>query len=99
MAASISLILNGTPVFWRWETIHVDPDHKEREFLTEEELDIFAGIELENPNFAFARDYPWRPTNNGNIVLCKILDVNERDTCPTTKHKQVSRKRQAYHSK
>ena len=25
---------------------HVDPDHKEREFLTEEELDIFAGIEL-----------------------------------------------------
>ena len=24
--------------------------------LTEEELDIFAGIELENPNFAFARD-------------------------------------------
>jgi hypothetical protein len=35
---------------------HVDPDHKEREFLTEEELDIFAGIELENPNFAFARD-------------------------------------------
>ena len=35
---------------------HVAPDHKEREFLTEEELDIFAGIELENPNFAFARD-------------------------------------------
>ena len=35
---------------------HVDPDHKEREFLTEEELDILAGIELENPNFAFARD-------------------------------------------
>ncbi len=35
---------------------HVDPDHKEREFLTEDELDIFAGIELENPNFAFARD-------------------------------------------
>lgn len=38
------------------------------------------------------RNYPWRPTYNGNIVLCKILDVNERDTCPTTKHKQVSRK-------
>ncbi len=30
------------------------------------------------------RNYPWRPTYNGNIVLCKILDVNERDTCPTT---------------
>ena len=26
------------------------------------------------------RNYPWRPTYNGNIVLCKILDVNERDT-------------------
>ena len=35
---------------------HVDPDHKEREFLTEEELSMFAGIKLENPNFAFARD-------------------------------------------
>ena len=35
---------------------HVDPDHKEREFLTEEELDMLSGIELENSNFAFARD-------------------------------------------
>ena len=35
---------------------HVDPDHKEREFLTEEELSMFAGIKLENPNFAFARE-------------------------------------------
>ena len=35
---------------------HVDPDHKEREFLTEEELSMFAGIKLENPNFSFARD-------------------------------------------
>ena len=34
----------------------VDPDHKEREFLTEEELSMFAGIKLENPNFSFARD-------------------------------------------
>ena len=35
---------------------HVAPDHKEREFLTEEELSMFAGIKLENPNFSFARD-------------------------------------------
>ena len=35
---------------------HVDPDHKEREFLTEEELSMFAEKKLENPNFAFARD-------------------------------------------
>ena len=35
---------------------HVDPDHKEREFLTEEELSRLAEIELDNPNLAFARD-------------------------------------------
>ena len=35
---------------------HVDLNHKEREFLTEEELSMFAGIKLENPNFSFARD-------------------------------------------
>lgn len=39
---------------------HVDPDHKEREFLTEEELDIFAGIELEIPTLLCERlVYVW----------------------------------------
>ena len=35
---------------------HVDPDHKERGFLTEEELQALGTIKLENPNFALARD-------------------------------------------
>ena len=35
---------------------HVDPDHKERGFLTEEELQALGAIKLENPNFALARD-------------------------------------------
>lgn len=35
---------------------HVDPDHKERGYLTEEELRAISTIKLDNPNFAFARD-------------------------------------------
>ena len=35
---------------------HVDPDHKEREFLTLDELTAMTEIKLENPNMAFARD-------------------------------------------
>ena len=35
---------------------HVDPDHKEREFLTENEIKAMSSIELDNPNFALARD-------------------------------------------
>lgn len=35
---------------------HVDPDFKEREYLTEEELKTMTDMELDNPNFAFARD-------------------------------------------
>ena len=35
---------------------HVDPDHKERGFLTEEELQALGAIKLKNPNFALARD-------------------------------------------
>lgn len=35
---------------------HVDPDHKEREYLTENEIKAMSSIELENPNFALARD-------------------------------------------
>ena len=35
---------------------HVDPDHKERGFLTEEELQTLGAIKLDNPNFALARD-------------------------------------------
>ena len=34
----------------------VDPDHKEREFLTENEIKAMSSIELDNPNFALARD-------------------------------------------
>jgi len=35
---------------------HVDPDHKERGFLTEEELQTLGAIKLDNPNFVLARD-------------------------------------------
>lgn len=35
---------------------YVNPDHKEREFLTEDEMKAMSAIELDNPNFAFARD-------------------------------------------
>lgn len=35
---------------------HVDPDHKEREFLTLDELTAMTEIKLEDPNIAFARD-------------------------------------------
>ncbi len=35
---------------------HVDPDHKERGFLTEEELLALGAIKLDYPNFALARD-------------------------------------------
>ena len=35
---------------------HDDPDHKEREFLTENEIKAMSSIELDNPNFALARD-------------------------------------------
>ena len=35
---------------------HVDPDHKEREFLILDELTAMAEIKLEDPNMAFARD-------------------------------------------
>ena len=40
---------------------HVDPDHKEREFLTEEELDIFAGIEVGKSQLCFCERlvYVW----------------------------------------
>ena len=34
----------------------VDPDHKERGFLTEEELQAFTTIELNNPDLELARD-------------------------------------------
>ena len=35
---------------------HVDPDHKERGFLTEDETKALSTIKLDNPNFALARD-------------------------------------------
>ena len=35
---------------------HVDPDHKEREFLTLNELTAMTEIKLKAPNMAFARD-------------------------------------------
>ena len=35
---------------------HVNPDHKEREFLTLDELTAMTEIKLEDPNMAFARD-------------------------------------------
>ena len=35
---------------------HVDPDHKERGFLTEDEIKALSTIKLDNPNFALARD-------------------------------------------
>ena len=35
---------------------HVDPDHKEREFLTLDELTAMSEVKLEDPNVAFARD-------------------------------------------
>ena len=35
---------------------HVNPDHKERGFLTENEIKAMSTIKLENPNFAIARD-------------------------------------------
>ena len=35
---------------------HVDPDHKERGFLTEDEIQALGTIKLDNPNFALARD-------------------------------------------
>ena len=34
----------------------VDPDHKERGFLTENELQVFTTIELNNPDLELARD-------------------------------------------
>lgn len=41
---------------------HVDPDHKEREFLTLDEFTAMTEIKLEDPNMAFARDlfYLWQ---------------------------------------
>ena len=36
---------------------HVDPDHKEREFLTLDELTAMTEIKLKDPNMAFARDF------------------------------------------
>ena len=35
---------------------HLDPDHKERGFLTEDEIQALSAIKLDNPNFALARD-------------------------------------------
>lgn len=35
---------------------HVDPDHKEREYLTEKELRSMSSIKLDDPNLTFARD-------------------------------------------
>ena len=35
---------------------HVDPDHKERGFLTENEIQALGTIKLDNPNFALTRD-------------------------------------------
>lgn len=35
---------------------HVDPDHKERGFLTEDEMRALGAIKLDIPNFALARD-------------------------------------------
>ena len=35
---------------------HVDPDHKERGFLTEDVIQALGTIKLDNPNFALARD-------------------------------------------
>ena len=35
---------------------HVDHDHKERGFLTEDEMRALGAIKLDNPNFALARD-------------------------------------------
>ena len=40
----------------RFAMYHVDPDHKEREFLTLDELTAMTEIKLEDPNMAFARD-------------------------------------------
>ena len=34
---------------------HLDPDHKERGFLTEDEIQALSAIKLDNPNFALAR--------------------------------------------
>ena len=35
---------------------HVDPDHKARGFLTEDEIRALGAIKLDNPNFALARN-------------------------------------------
>jgi len=35
---------------------HVDPDFKERKYLTEEKLKAMTDMKLDNPNFAFTRD-------------------------------------------
>ena len=35
---------------------HVEPDHKERGFLTEDEIQALSAIKLDNSNFALARD-------------------------------------------
>ena len=45
----------------------VDPDHKERGFLTEDELQAFTTIELNNPDLELARDHEWVKMFHSNI--------------------------------
>ena len=62
---------------------HVDPDHKERGFLTEDEIQALSTISLDNPNFALARDLflfgCWTSisfTDIKNLTTDNIVEMN-----------------------
>jgi len=61
---------------------HVDPDFKEREYLTEEELKTMTDMELDNPNFAFARDlfifgcWTFVALTNAYLIINKLQTNN-----------------------
>ena len=62
---------------------HLDPDHKERGFLTEDEIQALSAIKLDNPNFALARDLflfgCWTGisfTDIKNLTTDNIIEMN-----------------------
>lgn len=62
---------------------HLDPDHKERGFLTEDEMRALGAIKLDIPNFALARDLflfgCWTGisfTDIKNLTTDNIIEMN-----------------------
>lgn len=79
---------------------HVDPDHKERGFLTENEIQALSAIKLDNPNFALARDLflfgCWTGISFTDIKNLTTDNIVEMNGTPWIVSK---RQRRAYRSK